>query len=408
MKSYVRLGLINLVVALLLLAVGCIVVEGVHSLLHLKNPKPGPVQRACARCFGWGTRARASDGKKDDADSEEIAAAPSEEMVKALADSDVLVDEASLRKFLPEMRKLNMMMGNTFFNELVTPEARITYEDPKLGLWMKPNLSVGCAFVRTVLYGAHSENDPLTITIPSASRPRVSRELNEWLARYSAAPVSLHTDGMGFRKTVPESAATNIVLVLGDSVAFGVMISDEQTLASRLQQRDPSHRYITDAVPGGSGADNLRRLEDRIARWGSAIKGVVYVHCENDLSKQPADYIIPKLMQTLNSGNIPWKVFVSQRYYYTSMPEIRQNVKTPKRLHKHALLMQEVRKAPFDFVLDCGDLVRDYQREKGSLFAGYALHVDHCHYSDEGTRLIVAHLPLPGQRQPPPEPAPRQ
>lgn len=77
--------------------------------------------------------------------------------------------------------------------------------------------------------------------------------------RVSGHPVTIGLDGL--RVTPPRNDAACAVAILGDSVAFGLGVGDEDTFTWRLAERFPDVRWVNTGRTGYN-ADNLRRVLD--------------------------------------------------------------------------------------------------------------------------------------------------
>jgi hypothetical protein len=104
---------------------------------------------------------------------------------------------------------------------------------------------------------------------PSASRSSIRGWKSFWNAT-AGRSVTLSSNSEGERLTIPESNADRIVLVAGDSMAFGAMVDDDVTIVSRLQANDPTRRYVNLGVPSVDARDIICRLEDAAKRYRGA------------------------------------------------------------------------------------------------------------------------------------------
>lgn len=80
----------------------------------------------------------------------------------------------------------------------------------------------------------------------------------------SGAPLTI--DATGLRAT-PSSDATCTVVVLGDSVAFGLGVGDADTFVWQLAERFPAARWVNAARVGYSAA-NIRRVAGEVSADG--------------------------------------------------------------------------------------------------------------------------------------------
>lgn len=112
---------------------------------------------------------------------------------------------------------------------------------------------------------------------------------------------TVYTDEHGFRvpkRGVREDAVKRgAILIVGDSVAFGPAVDEEQTIAGLLRTRFPVQRIYNSAVIGYATPD-YRNLVDAFVPRHSEVSAVVLVYCLNDVSVTSARnierYVNPK------------------------------------------------------------------------------------------------------------------
>ena len=114
-------------------------------------------------------------------------------------------------------------------------------------------------------------------------------------ARTTAFGVEVYTDEQGFR-TNPNMAAPGqnddaVILILGDSVAFGAGVEFEQTVAARLAFTFPEFHLLNTAVIGYgiNDYDNVNGIV--FPRYANAIKQALMIFCLNDVSVVSASEI---------------------------------------------------------------------------------------------------------------------
>jgi lysophospholipase L1-like esterase len=78
-------------------------------------------------------------------------------------------------------------------------------------------------------------------------------------------PVRYRINGLGLRgpETAREKGSAKRVLILGDSVVFGVLVRDDETLAARLQSRLPGWEVLNGGVIGYDAWDYAAFLEQK-------------------------------------------------------------------------------------------------------------------------------------------------
>lgn len=90
-----------------------------------------------------------------------------------------------------------------------------------------------------------------------------------------------HINGEGFRDLGGPSTADSSILLIGDSVTFGVGVDSDSTFAGMIQQMMPSVRVINSAAVGYS-VQNYRDVLSTILERDSTIRRVVIFYSLND------------------------------------------------------------------------------------------------------------------------------
>ena len=102
---------------------------------------------------------------------------------------------------------------------------------------------------------------------------------------------TIYTDEHGFRipkRGVRDDAGKReAILILGDSVAFGPAVDEEQTIAGLLRARFPAHRIYNSSVIGYSTPD-YRNVVDAFVPRHPEVSAVALVYCLNDVSATSA------------------------------------------------------------------------------------------------------------------------
>ena len=186
------------------------------------------------------------------------------------------------------------------------------------------------------------------------------------------------------------STAEPVILIAGDSVAFGAHLGDHEHLASQLQRLLPDYQFVAVGIPGGGPYDAFQAMEEAATRYGPRIRGLVYVNCENDFELDDPLSIAADLASWIERHQLRHRILVLNRYVYRTMPEIfRGSLSSFLEMRANsATLATAARKAGFS-TIDFGAIVESYRRQHGSLLAGAALYIDQVHFSAEGTRLVA-------------------
>lgn len=285
-------------------------------------------------------------------------------------------------------------IGNTPFHEFVTVKAAMLTEVDGCRA-LKPNLRKTMFFLRSPAFNPF---DPISVFHDQGQEldPRVTA----FFARYATPPVTTTTNAEGERVTLPLLERPRKVLVAGDSVAFGAMVSDEDTIASQLQARDQERQYVNLGVGNFAAADIVCRLEAAMRRYAGQVDELIYVYCENDFARKkpygrPED-LVAWLRDFAAREKIAKVVVVFAPYIYTVSPEATRfrgyeggNSK-PIVVQREAL-MKAVEAAGFRWI-DIGTLARQEQARQETQFAFFAFFVDQVHLSPAGTARLVDEL----------------
>jgi len=289
---------------------------------------------------------------------------------------------------LPFFIEDRIAFGNTPFEELRSDEAKAVFEDEDGILHNKPNQRFSVAFIKSRIFNAW--DSPLYKDMDLA-KPN-SRKTQDFLRQYGLVEKINTIDANGDRVTVPESSAEDIILVVGDSVAYGAGVGDDETLSSCLQLRYPDFRFVNVGVPGCGLRDSLARVRARLELFKGRVKGLIYVHCENDFNEETSpEFIVNELSDLIEKNKIPYKSFIYTYYIYRAFPdvvrfsdelELREYFKLKKDLVSHA----EKRGLP---VIDTWQMMSDYRHREGTPFSGLSLYVDHTHFSRLGHEKVA-------------------
>ncbi|MCZ6639944.1 MAG: SGNH/GDSL hydrolase family protein, partial [Gammaproteobacteria bacterium] len=107
-------------------------------------------------------------------------------------------------------------------------------------------------------------------------------------AKTIAFGVEVYTDDLGFRTNsngaTPVQNNDEVILILGDSVAFGVGVEFEETVAARLASAFPEFHLLNSAVIS-YGINDYENVNNVVfPRYAGAIKQALVIFCLNDVS----------------------------------------------------------------------------------------------------------------------------
>jgi lysophospholipase L1-like esterase len=315
--------------------------------------------------------------------------------------AQVLTDRAELEALFDDFRAARISLGNTPYLELATDEARFTVLGEDGILRNKPNVTLWSAQLRTRLFHSY---DPVVLNRLGGGDDLPPR-VRALVTRYGFRETLATTDANGDRTTLPRSDAHPVVLVIGDSLAFGTGLDDDETLASVLQRRFPSARVVNASVPSGATRDNLARLRERLEEFGDRVVALVYFFCENDIDRGvPGSSVLAPVNELTERHGVKARTLVYGQFLYRTAPEIvRATTERFEQVSDEELLAKMVFRREMEdsarelgfHVVDTWEIVQRYREQELSLFAGMALYVDHTHWSPRGTRLIADAVAAP-------------
>ncbi|MEX0923869.1 MAG: SGNH/GDSL hydrolase family protein [Rhodovibrionaceae bacterium] len=304
-------------------------------------------------------------------------------------------DASDLGDLVPKIHEAGIGIGNAPFPEAKSEAAAVNIVVDGCPT-LKPNLNKTAFYLRT---NAFNPLDPPSIFHDQGQV--FEPELAEFFERYGGRRVSMTTNADGERTTLPRVESERKVLIAGDSVAFGALIDDSETLASQLQARGRSRQYVNLGVAGSDAEEVICRLQKATeARYDGQIDELIYVYCENDLKyKRPygkPEDAIAWIRDFAQRQGIEKVTIVFSPYVYLAAPEVTRfrgydGGTYPHRVEGRQALKAEVEKAGFNWI-DVGEIARQAIEESRSQFGFFPLYTDHNHLSPEGTRRLADRL----------------
>jgi hypothetical protein len=306
-----------------------------------------------------------------------------------------LASRADFDALLPVMKAAAVGIGNSPYTELESESTAINQRDAQGCLTQKPNLDTMVTALRSVGFEPF---DPPTLFV-DANRV-LPPALQDFVRRYAVRQLHHRTNAYGERLTVPTLERHDKVLLAGDSVANGLMVNDEETLASQLQARDAQRQYINLGIGGADAPDIFCALDAAARRYAGTIAELIYVYCENDM--QPGtplgtpQEVMAALEAFVRRENIAKVTVVYAPYIFNVMPALTRfkgyrGYRRPYHTAERATLMKSTQDAGFRFI-DIGALGREENARLGSEFAAFALYVDHVHLSPRGAAMLADRL----------------
>ena len=308
----------------------------------------------------------------------------------------VLSDAGELEALLPLLVKHGVAMGNVPYAELDTARSRMNTEVE--GCYaLQPNIDKTVFHLRSTLF---NPLDPVSVFYDTGTV--LDPALADFFSEYGLPPVRVTSNANGERTTVPLVERDRKVLIAGDSIAFGAMIGDADTLASQLQRLDSNRQYISTGVGGADARDVICNLERAAQRYAGQIDTLIYMYSETDFN-QSLDYGEPeKVIDWLAgfaeaNGLEPGRVtIVYAPSIYNIVPQITRfagyrGSEVATYLDQKRRLEAAAGSAGFRW-LDIALLAQEENAGFGTQFATLHSFVDHLHLSPWGMRRLAARL----------------
>jgi hypothetical protein len=308
-----------------------------------------------------------------------------------------IADARELADLVGQFVEAGVGVGNTPYMESETDRAAMNTRADGCHR-PKPSQYKIAFFLRSPLF---NPLDPITVFYDADQK--LDDRLAAFFARYGNAPIFMSTNAEGERTTLPVVERPRKVVIAGDSVAFGAMIDDADTIASQLQARDPLRQYVNLGVAGTRADHIVCRLEAEVARYAGQIDELIYVYCENDFNPKfpygTPEEMVAWLKDFAAREKIAKVTVVFAPYIYTIAPEVTRfdgyaGAVFPQRAREREVLIETAEAAGFRWV-DIGVLAREEQVRQDTPFAFFALFVDHVHLSPAGVALLVDQLVAP-------------
>ena len=266
--------------------------------------------------------------------------------------------------------------------------------DKKLGHKIKPNVTVSANILETTK--AFNFDPPVLFYRHGAD---LSDDLKTFIKAQSRNQFSYSSDSEGFRRTLPIVNADKAVLIIGDSVSFGVGVDDRFTVASSLQRRlGNRYRVINASVGGYNGHQAFKAAKQLSQKYDFA--GLIYVACQNDFHKakdwaSEARDVLTKIKTISNRFDQNVIVILETYMEYTLRDIFLDDGWSRKKIKKTNQLRQAMpqlcKNKDFAYY-DWTDIVEDYRVKEKSFLSGFALYADHVHLSPLGNRILADKL----------------
>jgi lysophospholipase L1-like esterase len=296
---------------------------------------------------------------------------------------------------LKELTKINAVIENAGNpTKQAEHDTLAVMPDDELKYVLRPSTKM---FVNMLKSTKAYNFDPPILVIKYDDQNLISERLRSYLKDESRLRYSYSIDNDGFRSTLPYVDSDKKVLIIGDSVPFGVGVNDEDTVASQLQKMVNNRYRIVNGGVGGYDGQQAFSMAQRLSN-SSKFAGLIYVACQNDFMGgkdwiQEAEDVLTKIKSISQRFNNNIIIVLHTYMEYNLRDIFLEDGWKEKRIKKtdalRAALLEMCKKYGYEYY-DWTQIVNDFMERGKSIFSRFALYADHCHLSPLGNRLMAA------------------
>ena len=307
----------------------------------------------------------------------------------------LLGDEASVLEvpsdILEELREKRAVFDNAGdLTPQVEHDTILTQPDANLLFMLRPLVHLKSNVLAAT--GEMNLDPPLLYQLSSTS---LSESGQQWVRAHSRMEFTYSTDQDGRRVTIPVVNSDRKLLIVGDSVAFGVGVNDEDTVASQLQQMLGTTASVINAGVGDYTGDQAFQMAEKLSRT-EKFAALIYIACQNDFeTREEVRPLLERFKSIANrfDGNV---IVILETYLeYNGRDVLLAQGWSPSEIaltdQLRASFPNETRAMDFRYA-DWSDIVDEYRRSARSVLSPFALYVDHCHLSRIGTGLMAKQI----------------
>ena len=268
--------------------------------------------------------------------------------------------------------------------------------DPMLGWTLVPNRRLEAI----VLPGTSPlDLDPPVLYVPAGAQ--WSSALAGYIAREGRLRTSCSIDASGFRATRPRVESDRRILMVGDSVLFGVGVNDEATMASQLQVLVGAAAQIVNGGVGGYSGEQAFLRADALTAT-ERYDALVYVACQNDFTRAHGIAYATQAQAVLSrfrtlKPRVRGRVAVLMpTYLQHAAADVLLGAGWPADTVRQIEALRAAMPglagdADLDY-LDWASITAPYRKRSGTIFAPFALYSDQAHLSPLGNQFAAQAL----------------
>tara|TARA_Y100000994_G_C15703707_1_gene446444 strand:- start:1365 stop:2483 length:1119 start_codon:yes stop_codon:yes gene_type:complete len=312
--------------------------------------------------------------------------------------NDLLQKDSEIKDLIPVFIEDKIGIGYSPYKELWTDEVRTTFIDENGCLLQKANLSKQGGYLKSNLFYNFR---PLTFWYDQDKI--LSSKSQNFINKYSLNTINHTSNTNGERITVPRIDSTDKSLIVGDSVALGLMLNDDQTLSSKLQQNNNTVQYINLGISNASSFDNLCNLKKAFKKYSGEINELIYIISDNDYEKYENYIEIEDLLSQINDLSNNYGLtkthIIYVPYVYNIAPEITR-IRNPKlysfetypNYYDEEIKLKKISDEYNWNYINFKQLVLKHQSEGNSLYDGLKYYMDDIHLSVSGINLLYEEI----------------
>ncbi|MFC1808786.1 SGNH/GDSL hydrolase family protein [Candidatus Omnitrophota bacterium] len=257
-------------------------------------------------------------------------------------------------------------------------------KDPLTGYVLAPDIKIHAYFLKTSI---QRNIDPPLLYLNG--HLDYSDDVKKYLKEETVLAYQMTSDENGNRTTLPKVSAKKKVLIVGDSVAFGLGVDDQNTLASQLQiMLGNSYQVVNAGVSGYGTKEILATIEKH---RNQQYAHLIYVACSNDFRNYNDSYVrnLQELIENLQLYRSSFdKISLSLNLYiYEAIPHYFNPEKAnafERRMEKlNSRFLKPEDSHDFQF-FNWYTIANQYQTKGKSLLSAFSLYADHVHLSKQG------------------------
>jgi len=301
------------------------------------------------------------------------------------------------KNILEELIKLKAPIDNAHNPTQVSKhDTIIVRPDEELGYVLNPDVSISVHMLKTT---KAFNLDPPILHLKNDSNLEYSNDLKTYLKEQSRIEYLYSTNSKGFRKTVPNVQSDKKILIIGDSVAFGVGVDDENTAASHLQKMVGEQYEIINTGVGGYSGQQAFLMAKKLSNEND-FAGLIYIACQNDFMEAEdwsaeAHDVLGKIDAISNRFNDNIIVVLETFMEYNLRDFFLSEGWSDQKINKTYSLRQSFPQIIEEFGFayhDWTENVSNFMQEEKSIFSRLALYADHVHLSSLGNELLAKEM----------------